>query len=116
MDWSQIVFRAAIPALILVALTSLVLLLSTDWRISLLALTLQYAGVFFLVLQDWSFEMAATKLVAGWIGFCGGNISPQSREEIYCQSLGIQTGCTFGKKVVVSGRIPLRAAILVAFR
>lgn len=67
MDWSQILNLSAIPALILVALTSLTLLLSLDWRISLLALTLQYAGIFLLILQNWSFEMAATKLVAGWI-------------------------------------------------
>jgi hypothetical protein len=67
MEWSQVIFWADEPALILVIMTSLTLLLSTDWRLSLLALTLQYIGVFLLVLLDWTFEMAATKLVAGWI-------------------------------------------------
>lgn len=67
MDWTQIVFWLTILSVILAAITSLILLLSLDWRISLLALTLQYLGVFFLVLSDWSFEMAATKLIAGWI-------------------------------------------------
>lgn len=56
-----------LPAAILVGLTSLALLLLADWRMSILVLALQYAGVFVLVGVYMPFEMAAAKLVAGWI-------------------------------------------------
>jgi hypothetical protein len=57
----------ALPAVILVSLTSLILLANLDWRITILALSLQYAGAFVLVALDWPTEMAASKLVAGWM-------------------------------------------------
>lgn len=57
----------ALIATALIAATTLVLLISSDWRLSLLALALQYVGIFGLVLQFWPFEMAAVKLVAGWM-------------------------------------------------
>lgn len=55
------------PAALLVAFTSIWLLLSHHWRASLLALALQYLGVFVLVVYSWPLEMAAVKLVAGWM-------------------------------------------------
>lgn len=57
----------ALPAVILVSLTSLILLVNLDWRFTILALGFQYAGVFVLVGLDWTTEMAASKLVAGWM-------------------------------------------------
>jgi hypothetical protein len=56
-----------IAAVILIAVDAVILLLSRDWRLSLFALALQYTGVFILVLSSWRMEMAAVKLVAGWI-------------------------------------------------
>lgn len=47
--------------------TSLVLLLSEDWRSGVLALAGQYLGVFFLVWLSWPLETAVVKLVAGWM-------------------------------------------------
>ena len=57
----------ALPAVIWVALTSLVLLTSWDWRWCMLALGAQYVGVFILVASDWPIPLAAVKLVAGWM-------------------------------------------------
>jgi hypothetical protein len=67
-DWT--IFPTLIPilAVILLGGTSLVLLISNDWRLSLVVLSIQYVGVFILILRDWPFEAAAVKLVAGWIG------------------------------------------------
>ena len=57
----------AIPAVILVTITSLILLVSEDWRVSIGSLAVQYVGVFILVGLDWPAEMAGAKLIAGWI-------------------------------------------------
>ena len=45
----------------------LVLLLSRDWRWSLAALGFQYLIAFSLVSASWPLELAAVKLVAGWM-------------------------------------------------
>jgi hypothetical protein len=52
---------------ILVTLTSAVLLINQSWRYSILALAIQYVGVFWLVGTLWPFGLAAVKLVAGWM-------------------------------------------------
>jgi hypothetical protein len=54
-------------AVILVGLTSVFILISTDWRYCILALALQYIGVFVLVYASWPVEMAIAKMVAGWM-------------------------------------------------
>jgi len=51
----------------LVLFTALLLLTIQDWRVSLIALSIQYIGVFVLVAIHWPLTMAFTKLVAGWI-------------------------------------------------
>ena len=56
-----------LPALFILAATSLILILGEDWRISISALGVQYVGVFILVGVTWPLEMAVIKLVAGWI-------------------------------------------------
>ena len=57
----------ALIAVGVVLVTSLVLLLSEDWRWTILALAGQYLGVSFLVWLSWPLEMAVVKLVAGWM-------------------------------------------------
>ncbi|HJS28314.1 MAG TPA: hypothetical protein VJ768_01740 [Anaerolineales bacterium] len=52
----------------LLALTSLSLLLASDWRWMILALAGQYVGVFLLVWISWPLEQAVVKLIAGWMG------------------------------------------------
>jgi hypothetical protein len=59
--------QAAFPAFLVVTLTSLALVLSQNWRLSLVVLSLQYVGVFLLSAQSWPIEMAAVKIVAGWM-------------------------------------------------
>lgn len=57
----------ALAAVVLLLLTSFTLLSKLEWRWSLLALYLQYLGVFVLVATEWPTAMAASRLVAGWI-------------------------------------------------
>lgn len=57
----------SVPAVILVTFTSMMLLISWDWRLSIAVLALQYMGVFVLVALSWPVQMAITKLVAGWM-------------------------------------------------
>jgi len=54
-------------AAILLAATSIGLLLSRDWRLNLGLLGGQYFAAFLLVLSHWSLTMAAAKLVTGWM-------------------------------------------------
>lgn len=51
----------------LLVLTSLLLLVSRNWRWSLLALAFQYVGVVILVGMQWPVGLAATKLLVGWM-------------------------------------------------
>jgi hypothetical protein len=54
-------------AVILLAVTTLMLLTSLDWRLTIAFLALQYVGVFILVAVAWPLAMSVTKLVTGWI-------------------------------------------------
>jgi hypothetical protein len=68
---------------ILLALTTLILLTSPDWRLSIAALALQYVGVFVLVAVAWPIAMSVTKLVTGWIagavlGMSISGLSPEA--------------------------------------
>jgi hypothetical protein len=54
-------------AVVIVAGTSIALLISRDWRWDLGILAGQYVGVFILVAQHWPLGMAAAKLVTGWM-------------------------------------------------
>ena len=56
-----------VTALVLLLVTSTILTLNLEWRISIIALGVQYLGIFILVGISWSLEMAAVKLIAGWI-------------------------------------------------
>jgi hypothetical protein len=58
---------AVYPAVLLVTLTSIALLISSNWRWVVLILAAQYTGVFILVAVEWPIEMAAAKIVAGWM-------------------------------------------------
>ena len=47
--------------------SSLALLLSQNWRWSIIALAVQYLAVFWLVLLSWPTGLAVVKLVTGWM-------------------------------------------------
>jgi hypothetical protein len=55
------------PAALLVTITGMILLVSRDWRASISLLSIQYIGVFLLILRSWPLAMAVTQLVAGWM-------------------------------------------------
>lgn len=56
-----------LPAVIVAFITATVLIISWDWRVSILSLGLQYLCVFLLISSSWPMETSAVKLVAGWI-------------------------------------------------
>jgi hypothetical protein len=59
--------RLSTLAVVVIAISSLLLLLSQNWRASILALAFQYLAVFALTLLAWPLGLAAVKLVAGWM-------------------------------------------------
>ncbi len=54
-------------AVALILLTSTIMLINRDWRISLGSLALQYAAAFFLVTRHLPFVMGSAKLITGWM-------------------------------------------------
>ena len=54
-------------SLILIIITSIALLISSNWRWGIILLSLQYFGVFLMVGIEWPTTLAAVKLVAGWM-------------------------------------------------
>ena len=57
----------ALPIGIFLTITALILLFELNWRITIIALAIQYLGIFLLVLISWPVELAIVKLVAGWM-------------------------------------------------
>ena len=55
------------PAVVLIGISSVTLLLSRTWRWRIGALSFQYLGVFVLVSISWPTDLAAGKLVIGWM-------------------------------------------------
>lgn len=55
-------------ALLLLAATSVSILLTRNWRWLVVFLAVQYVGVFLLALQHLPLSMATVKLIAGWMG------------------------------------------------
>ena len=55
------------PAVLIVAITSAVLLTTRNWVWTIVALALQYIGVFLLASASWPISMSTAKLVAGWM-------------------------------------------------
>ncbi|NJC96380.1 MAG: hypothetical protein C3F07_05505 [Anaerolineales bacterium] len=54
--------------ILLVAITSVGLLMARDWRWLIILLSAQYVTVFILTLQNWPLGMASVKVVTGWMG------------------------------------------------
>lgn len=59
--------RFAFPAVLLLGITTVALQLSRRWRWQIGALGAQYLGVFVLVTLSWPSDLAAVKLVVGWM-------------------------------------------------
>ena len=89
-------------AVILLGVTSIYLLVSQNWRTSILALAVQYLGVFWLVGLVWPFGLAAVKLVAGWMA--GAVLSAsQPSEDLLEEPRGGGSALAF--RLVASGLI-----------
>ncbi len=57
----------ALPALILITISSVSLIVFSDWRVRLGLLAILYLGVFIILSLNWPVSLAVTKLVAGWM-------------------------------------------------
>ncbi len=63
----MILERLSMLAVVALVISTLLLLLSQNWRWSIIALAVQYLAVFVLVSQVWPLGLSAVKLVAGWM-------------------------------------------------
>lgn len=63
----------------LVTITSFLLLLTNEWRLSISLLFFQFMGMFLLVAGLWSIPLAVSKLVAGWMSGAMLGIAAASR-------------------------------------
>ncbi|HEU0293875.1 MAG TPA: hypothetical protein VFR47_14130 [Anaerolineales bacterium] len=54
-------------AVVLLAVTSIGLLLARDWRWLIIFLSTQYFGMLILTLEHWPLGLASVKVVAGWM-------------------------------------------------
>lgn len=63
----QIAFLAAIPAVLGVAVTASMLVVSSDWRLNVFSLAAQYFFVALLMTRIIRVEMAAVKALIGWV-------------------------------------------------
>ncbi|GAB4421082.1 MAG: hypothetical protein Kow002_09820 [Anaerolineales bacterium] len=66
----------------LILVTSVGLLISRDWRVSLGLLAAQYVCVFGLIGQSWPWSMAAIKLITGWMAVATLGITRQRASEV----------------------------------
>jgi hypothetical protein len=63
----MIFFNLSIIPMIAVAVTSVFLMVSQNWRWSIIAVAIQYLAVFWLVALVWPFSLSVAKLIAGWM-------------------------------------------------
>ena len=76
--------------IVLLAVTSVGILLARDWRWSIIFLSAQYIGVFILALQHWPLGMATVKIIAGWmsaaiLGMTRSNLDEEEEANILPQ-------------------------------
>jgi hypothetical protein len=95
----------------LVVITSVTILISRDWRWSLALLALQYVGVMLLVDLQWPLEMAATKLIVGWMAAVTLAISQIGVKEPV-EKGGLPTGRLF--RLLAAGLVLLMVFSLAA--
>lgn len=84
--------RFTLPAVILVAATSITLLASHHWRWCLFSLALQYVGVFTLTAQNLTLALAMVKLVAGWMAGLVLLVAIRNSPEVWVEEEQAQPG------------------------
>jgi hypothetical protein len=75
-------------AVLVIVITATGLLLTRDWRWSIVLLAVQYLAMFVLTLQHWPLGMASVKVVAGWmsaaiLGMTRSGIAEEKSDEAY---------------------------------
>lgn len=91
---------------VFIAATSIFILVSRDWRFIIAALGLQYLWAFLLIIPSWPLELAAVKLVAGWISASILGLTRLNlQEEAPQQPIGVPTGRVF--QILSSGLVIL---------
>jgi hypothetical protein len=63
----MIIQQWSVLAVILLAGSSLLLLLSQNWRLFIIGMAVQYLAVFWLVAINWPIGLAVVKLIVGWM-------------------------------------------------
>ncbi|KAA3643264.1 MAG: hypothetical protein DWQ07_22370 [Chloroflexi bacterium] len=91
MDISIFTFLAVLILLV----TSVLLLVSLDWRWSIGALGLQYLGVFALVNVAWPLDLAVIKLVAGWMAASILGLARSQADDDQLPALNVPSGRMF---------------------
>ncbi|MDZ4160245.1 MAG: hypothetical protein U1B80_10735 [Anaerolineaceae bacterium] len=76
----MILEQFALIAVVVLIVSSATLIISQNWRWSLIALAVQYVGVFWLVALIWPVGLAAVKLVVGWMA---GAVLGAARPDAY---------------------------------
>lgn len=92
------------PAVVVVVFTSVILLVSRNWIWTIIALTLQYIGVFLLVSTSWPITTSIVKLVAGWMAAAVlGMVMISSPETIHQEEPSWPSGSAF--RLLTSGLV-----------
>ncbi|HSM25949.1 MAG TPA: hypothetical protein VK856_13885 [Anaerolineaceae bacterium] len=63
----MVIFFIEYLPIIIVALSSLFLFVSKNWRWNVIVLAIQYVAVFWMILQVWTLGLAVVKLISGWM-------------------------------------------------
>jgi hypothetical protein len=100
--------KVAFIPVILIAVTSLFLLLSQNWRWSILALAVQYLSVFWLTALVWPLGLASVKLVAGLMA---GAVLSAAQPSAYQVEESFSGSATFFFRLLVSILVWLVVAI-----
>ncbi len=85
----MLIDRLPMLAVIVLVMSTLFLLLSQNWRWSILALAVQYLAVFWLTALMWPLGLSAVKLVAGWMAGAvlgASSPAPEQVEDSYTGS------------------------------
>lgn len=93
--------------ILLIAATSVGILLARDWRWLIIFLSVQYVGVFILTLQHWTLGMATVKVIAGWMGAAILGMTRSNMDEEDVANTLVQGGSF---RLVAAGVVGLIAA------
>ena len=68
-------------AFVLIVMAAMMILIFRDWRITAVALAVQYLGAFVMVTLSWPLGMAVVKLIVGWMATSAVALSWQASSD-----------------------------------